>query len=125
MLFDQGRRKDADTVLDDFVGRLYAATYLDAHALAVVGELYKARREHPKVLPYYLKGYRKDRVTNELLYVNLALLHEELGNDAAAIRVHQQLLAHYVANGAGNDEPAMTARDELVRLVAKRKKTKN
>jgi hypothetical protein len=32
-------------------------------------------------------------VTNQFLYVNLAALYEEMGNDTEAIRIDEQLLA--------------------------------
>jgi tetratricopeptide (TPR) repeat protein len=120
LLIDQGRRKDADKVLDDFVGRLLKASYLDSYSLAAVADFYKQRGDRAKALAHYLKGYKKDQVTNQHLYASLAALHEEMGDDAAAIRIHEQLLAYYVKQGPSFDEYARSTRAELARLRAKR-----
>lgn len=120
LLLDQGRRKDADKILDDFVGRLLKASYLDSYSLAAVADFYKQRGDHAKALAHYLKGYRKDQVTNQFLYASLAALYEEMGDPAGAIRIHEQLLAYFVKMGSAFDMYAKSTRTDLARLRAKR-----
>ncbi|HWO21214.1 MAG TPA: tetratricopeptide repeat protein [Kofleriaceae bacterium] len=122
LLLDQGRRRDADQVLDDFVAHLLKASYLDSYSLATVADFYKQRGERAKALAHYLKGYKKDQVTNQHLYASLAALHEEMGDDAAAIRIHEQLLAYYVKQGSAFDTYVKSTRTELARLRAKRQR---
>lgn len=120
LLLDQGRRKDADKVLDDFVGRLLKASSLDSYSLAAVADFYKQRGDHAKALAHYRKGYKKDQVTNQFLYGSLAELHEAMGDDREAIRIHEQLLAYFVKMGPAFDTYARSTRTELARLRAKR-----
>jgi tetratricopeptide (TPR) repeat protein len=120
LLIDQGRRKDADQVLDDFAGRLLKAQYLDSYSLAAVADFYKQRGDRAKALALYLRGYRKDQITNQFLYTSLAALHEEMGDDREAIRIHEQLLDYFVKMGSAFDMYAGSTRTELARLRAKR-----
>jgi len=119
LLIDQGRRKEADKVLDAFVGRLLKASYPDLYSLAAVADFYKQRGDHAKALAHYRKGYRQDQVTNQFLYASLAALHEEMGNDGEAIRIHEQLLDYFVKMGSAFDTYARSTRAELARLRAK------
>lgn len=121
MLASQKRTKDADTVLDAFVTRLFAAPYLDTYALANVAEYYE-RTDPKKALAVYLKGYKKGEVTNQFLYASLAAVYEKLGNDAEAIRVHEQLLAHFQKLGSAFDQYIKSTRESLARLRAKKPK---
>ena len=73
-------------------------------------------------LALYLKGYKKDQVTNQFLNTSLAQLHEEMGNVAEAIRIHEQLLAHFQKLGSAFDTYAQSTRDELARLRANKKR---
>jgi tetratricopeptide (TPR) repeat protein len=120
LLIDQGRRKDADKVLDDFVGRLLKASYLDSYSLAAVADFYKQRGDRAKALALYLKDYKKDQVTNQFLYASLAALYEEMGDHGEAIRIHEQLLDYFVKMGSGFDMYARSTRTELARLRAER-----
>ena len=92
LLVDDNRRKDADAVLDAFVSRLLAAPNLDDYGLLTVADFYRAHGDLAKALASYLKAYKKTEVTNQFLYENLASLYEQLGNDAEAIRIDEQLL---------------------------------
>ena len=120
LLYDEGRRKDGDIVLGEFVDRLLKASYLDQYALSSVAEFYKKRKDYPKALALYLKGYKKDQVTNQFLYASLAQLYEEMGNDADAIRIHEQLLAYFQKMGSAFDMYTKQTRDEITRLRAKK-----
>jgi hypothetical protein len=120
LLIDQGRRKDADKVLDDFVGRLLKASYLDLYSLAAAADFSKQRGDHKRALAHYLKGYKKDQVTNQFLYASLAALYEEMGNDGEAIRIHEQLLDYFATMGSAFDSYAQSTWTELTRIRAKR-----
>lgn len=120
MLADQKRTKDADVVLDEFVARLFKAPYLDTYALTTVAEYYE-RVDPKKALAVYLKAYKKDEVTNQFLYAQLAALHEKLGNTAEAIRIHEQLLAYFQKMGSAFDSYTKSTRETLARLRAKPK----
>jgi tetratricopeptide (TPR) repeat protein len=122
LLFDRNRRKDADTVLAEYVGRLEKAPWLDTYSLAHVAEVYQRRKDYPKALAVYLKGYKPTEVTNQFLYENLAKLYEEMGNDAEAIRIDEQLLAHFQKLGSAFDMYKKATTDELARLRAKPKR---
>jgi tetratricopeptide (TPR) repeat protein len=119
LLADQKRTKDAYAVLDGFVGRLFAAPSLDTYALADIAGFYATHKDTAKALATYLKGYKKDAVTNQFLYASLAQLYEATGNTAEAIRVQEQLLAYYQTMGSGFDTYASDTRGELARLRAK------
>lgn len=120
LLVDQGRRKDADVVLDAFVGRLFNAPNLDTYALDNVAEFYKTHGDPAKALAHYLKAYKKTEVTNQFLYANLALLYEQMGNDTEAIRINDQLLAYFKKMGSAFDTYTRSTRAELARLRAKK-----
>lgn len=120
LLVDEQRRKDADVVLDALVGRLLKQSHLDSHSLSSVADFYKQRGERAKALALYLKGYQKDQVTNQFLYAELAKLYEEMGDIPAAIRVHEQLLDHFVKMGSAFDTYTTNTRTEIARLKAKR-----
>jgi tetratricopeptide (TPR) repeat protein len=119
LLVDAGRLHDADAVLDAFVARLVASPYLDSYSLAYVADFYARRHDYAKALAFYLKGYDPTQVTNQFLYADLAKVYEAMDNDAEAIRIDEQLLAHFVNMGSAFDTYAKTARDELARLRAK------
>ncbi len=121
LLVGQHRAADADTVLDDFVGRLTQAPSLDTYAIAEVGGFYRRQGELPKALAEYLRAYRKDSVTNQFLYADLAALYEQIGNDAEAIRITEQLIRHFDSMGPAFAKYGKDARAELARLRAKRK----
>lgn len=76
-----------------------------------------------KALAIYLKGDKKDEVTNQFLYASLAQLYEEMGNEAEAIRVNEQLLAYFQKMGSAFDMYAQRTRDDLTRLRAKGEKS--
>ena len=120
LLREQNRTKDVDTVLDEFIERLFKQPYLDTYALADVADFYKQRKEAGKALAIYLKGYKKDEVTNQFLYASLAQLYEETGNDAEAIHVNEQLLAYFQKMGSAFDMYAKRTREDLARLRAKK-----
>jgi len=120
LLVDQGRVKEANLVLDDFVGRLLQAPSLDDYALLDIADFYKARGDLAKALASYLKAYKKDQVTNQFLYANLALLYEQMGNVAEAVRIDEQLLAHFVKMGSAFDMYTTKTRADLSRLRAKK-----
>jgi tetratricopeptide (TPR) repeat protein len=119
LLADQNRAKDAYQVLDEFVVRLFAESSLDTYALADVADFYTRRKDAAKALATYVKGYKKDTVTNQFLYASLAQLYEATGNTAEAIRVHEQLLAYYQKMGSAFDTYANETRSALARLRAK------
>jgi tetratricopeptide (TPR) repeat protein len=121
LLIKLKRNKDADKVMSDFVDHLLKASYLDTYALANAADFYKNRKEPKKALAIYLKGYKKTEVTNQFLYTSLAELYEQQGNLPEAIRIHEQLLAHYQKLGSSFDSYAKRTNDELVRLRAKQK----
>lgn len=121
LLEQQQRAHDADVVLDDFVARLAKAPNLDTYAVAEVGKFYRTQGELAKALAHYLRAYRPDQVTNQFLYADLAALYEQMGNTAAAIRVTEQLIAHFDKLGTAFDRDAAEARTELARLRAKPK----
>ena len=122
LLLKNKRVKEADTVLDELVARLLAASYLDTFTLAQVAEYYERERgESQKALAIYLKGYKKTEVTNQFLYAELAELHDKLGNTAQAIAVQEQLLAHFTKMGSAFDDYAKRTREALARLRAKSK----
>ena len=122
LLVEQKRPKDADVVVDEFVARLFKVPYLDTFALANIADFYKVRHEYRKALALYLKGYKADQVTNQFLYAELAELYEEMGNDADAIRINEQLLAYFQKMGSAFDSYTKTTREALVRLRAKKPK---
>jgi tetratricopeptide (TPR) repeat protein len=121
LLIDLNRRKDADIVIDAFTARLFKASHLDTYALSTVASFYVQRGDRKKALAQYLKAYRKDQVTNQFLYADLAKLYEAMNNDGDAIRINEQLLAHYVKLGSAFDMYAKDARAEIARLRAKKK----
>jgi len=116
LLVDHNKPKDADIVLDDFAARLLKGSYLDSYALADIAGFYRTRKELPKALALYLKGYKKDQVANQHLYESLAQLYEEMGNRAEAIRINEQLLAYFTKQGSAYDYYAKRVRGELARL---------
>lgn len=121
LLVDQGKTKETDAVLDEFVNRLLKASYLDTHGLANVADFYKNRKQHAKALAHYLKAYKKDQVTNQFLYASLAQLYEEMGRDLDAIRIYEQLLAYFTKMGSSFDSYIKETRDALARLRAKKR----
>lgn len=122
LLESQQRTKDADAVLDAFVTRLFEASYLDTYALGDIAEHYEQRKQPAKALALYLKGYKKDEVTNQFLYANLAKLYEERGNKAEAIRVNEQLLAYFTKMGSGFERYQRETANALARLRGTTKK---
>ncbi len=122
LLVDQKRTKDADTVIDELVKRLLAQPYVDTYGVADAADFYKQRKEFAKALAIYLKAYKPTEVTNQFLYASLAQLHEEMGNDAEAIRVNEQLLAYFQKMGSAFDSYLKSTRAELARLRAKKPK---
>ena len=121
LLVQQHRAHDADVVLDDFIARLVKAPNLDTYAVAEVGKFYKNQGELAKALAHYLRAYKPDEVTNQFLYADLAALYEQMGNTASAIKVTEQLIAHFDKLGSAFDRDAAEARTELARLRAKPK----
>jgi tetratricopeptide (TPR) repeat protein len=119
LLADHNRSSDADAVLTDFVAHLGATPSLDTYALADIAAFYTSRSELAKALALYLKGYKPTEVTNQFLYMELANLYEQMGNDAEAIRVDQQLLAYFVKMGSAFASYEASTRAELTRLRAK------
>jgi tetratricopeptide (TPR) repeat protein len=122
LLVEEKRPKDADVVLDDFVARLFKASYLDTYALGNVAEFYKKQKALPKALALYLKGYKKDSVTNQFLYGELAELYEELGRINDAIRIREQLLKYFQDLGPSFARDLKETQDHLDRLHTKPKK---
>ena len=122
LLVDQRHGKDADQVLDDFVGRLLKAPDLDTYALQAAADFYRKRNDLAKALALYLKGYKRDRITNQFLYADLAELYEQMNNDAEAIRIDEQLLDYFQKAGSAFELYIKRTRDELDRLHAKPKR---
>jgi hypothetical protein len=116
LLVGDGRATAADALIDTFVARLFREPFPDLYAVAHVAEFCRQRGDRKRALAVYLKGYRKDQVANQFLYADLARLYEELGDEAAAIRIHEQLLAYFLGMGAAFDTYAARTRDELARL---------
>jgi tetratricopeptide (TPR) repeat protein len=120
LLEGQTRTKDADAVLDAFVTRLFEESSLDTYALGDIAEHYEQRKEPAKALALYLKGYKKDEVTNQFLYASLAKLYEDTGNKAEAIRVNEQLLAYFTKMGSAFDAYKRETEEALARLRKKK-----
>jgi adenylate kinase family enzyme len=120
LLVAQKRNKSADAVIDDFTARLFKAPHLDTYALSAVANFYAQRGDHKKALAQYLKAYKPDQVTNQSLYADLARLYEAMNNDAEAIRINEQLLAHYLTMGPGFTMTANNTRAEIARLKTKK-----
>jgi tetratricopeptide (TPR) repeat protein len=122
LLVDQGHGKDADVVLDDFVGRLFKAPDLDTYALQAAADFYRKHNDLAKALALYLKGYKRDQITNQFLYADLAQLYEQMHNDAEAIRIDEQLLDYFQKAGSAFDLYTKSTRAELDRLRRKPKR---
>ena len=121
LLVSRGEQVKADAVLDAYVDRLFKATHLDLYGVGYVADFYRDRKLLAKALAIYRRGWKPDQVTNQFLYENLAKLYEEMGNIPEAIRVHEQLLAHFKQMGAAFATYAKETADELARLRAKSK----
>jgi tetratricopeptide (TPR) repeat protein len=121
LLADHKRKSEADAVLDDFVAELLEAASLDTYALADVAQFYTTRGETTKAIAHYLKAYKKDQVTNQFLYAALAQAYEQLGNDAEAIRIDEQLLAYFEKMGSAFAIYVTSTKSEIARLRAKAK----
>jgi tetratricopeptide (TPR) repeat protein len=121
LLVKQGKTKDADATLDDFAARVQtASSYPDTYAILEIGDFYKDRNEPNKALAHYAIAYKRDEVTNQFLYARMSELYEKVGNNAEAIRITEQLIAHFDKLGAGFVQDAARARADLQRLQAKK-----
>jgi tetratricopeptide (TPR) repeat protein len=116
LLYDSKRGTDADKVLNEFVTRLSKASYVDSYGIASIGDFYRQRKDLPKALASYLKGYKKTEVTNQFLYKSLVEVSEELGKLDQAIAIQTQLVAYFKQHKMDGKEAEAT----LTRLRAKR-----
>lgn len=119
LLFDQKRAPEADAAIDAFVARLFAEPSLDTFALSFAAEIYQQRRQPAKAIAIFLRGYKRDEVTNQFLYMNLAAAYEETGNTAEAIRVNEQLRAYFTRMGPAFDTHLRATEEQLARLRKK------
>jgi tetratricopeptide (TPR) repeat protein len=117
---DDGKSKEADATLDAFEARLVSQTNLDTYSIMAIGDFYKNRNDHAKAIAHYSAAYKRDQVTNQFLYAAMAESYEKLGKLADAIRIVEQLIAHFEKLGAPFANDAAEARTNLARLRAKK-----
>ena len=101
VLWDAGREEEAVEALDAYLKRNQdIGDYRFVQAAATVGDFYLSRSDKQRAKEAYLLGYRTDSVTNAFLYSSLAGLLGELGENEAAITIHEQLIAYWTELGA-------------------------
>jgi tetratricopeptide (TPR) repeat protein len=121
-LVAHGQLAAVDVVFDEFIARLTKASYLDTYAVAEVGDFYFHRKDYAKALARYSVAYKATEVTNMFLYKKLVEVHELRGNIADAIKVNDQLIAHFAKLGSSFDRDADEAKKTHARLRALPKK---
>ncbi len=97
LLHDQGRPDEVDELLKRWLAQIPTG-YRDM-MVADAARIYQEHGRLPEARDTYLLLHSDQKVTGMHAYIELAGLHEKLGETDRAIAVHEQLLRHYKSMG--------------------------
>jgi len=99
MLHEQGRDDEVDALLKRWLDQ--APTGYRDMMIADAGRIYLNQQRLEAARDTFLLLYSADSVSMMHAYIELAKLHEKLGDAALAIAVHEQLVSYYKSAGEG------------------------